>query len=409
MNPLLFSMSGSDFNNPYVLYRAEFDPNPASQVGVTTQNWRLPGGQVNPNFWYDPQFAPAWKAQAVAVISPQNTDMVRWVRDRSNPEVWLPQSMTRFTPTAIESETLDPNRETVTTDETGALREAARVPMQYVAEYGHWTGPVNDMTLPLAPSVLISPDPPRVAVPAGHYAVGPRIQIYDSQPGPSGPAMTLVYDSAEPNGAVPRRRLFTWDSSRGIVNFALRAQARLPVQAAGGVGGEVPLSVSLLRHQESLDLPLVSDLSQTERIAAGFGTLKADPLLGDAVRIVPGSELVQVLDSSNQPVRTFERAGWIGTGRDQIVAQADLEPDQYVIDYSSGLIMFSERDPSLAGMPVSIRYQMHTNKSTDIVRVSYATRELMTVNVGLLQFDPGSGEPQEIQINNRLRLRNLSR
>jgi hypothetical protein len=89
--------------------------------------------------------------------------------------------------------------------------------------------------------------------------------------------------------------------------------------------------------------------------------------------------------------------------------QPDLELDQYVIDYSTGLITFSDRDPRLAGVRVHIRYQMHTNKSTDIVRVSYATRELLTVNVGLLQYEAGSGEAQEIQISNRLRLRNLTR
>jgi len=123
---------------------------------------------------------------------------------------------------------------------------------------------------------------------------------------------------------------------------------------------------------------------------------------------VPGSELVQVLDNNGQPLRTFERAGWLGTGRDQIAAQADLGPDQYVIDYSNGLLMFSDRDPALAGTPVHIRYQMHTNNATDVVRVSYATRELFTVSVGLLQFEPGTTESQEVQLSQRLRLRNLT-
>ena len=222
--------------------------------------------------------------------------------------------------------------------------------------------------------------------------------------------MALVYDSGLPVGQVPRRRLFTWDSSRGIVNFALRAETTLAVQAqGGGAPDEVPYSFSLQRDKQTRDLPLVSDPSRTQTIAAGFGSLKADPLLGETVRVVPGSELVQVLDQNRQPVRTFERAGWIGTGRDQIVAQADLEPDQYVIDYSTGLIMFSDRDPNLAGTSVHVRYQMHTNKSTDVVRVTYSTRELLSINVGLQQFEPGSGEAQEIQISNRLRLRNLTR
>src|SRR5437016_6269928 len=138
--------------------------------------------------------------------------------------------------------------------------------MQYVAQYGHWSGPVDDMTLPLQPVELMGPESLTAAPPAQPFAFGPTVQI------------------------------------------------------------------------------------------------------------VPGSEILQVLDHNGQPLRTFERAGWLGTGRDQVVAQADLAPDQYVIDYSNGLIMFSDRDPSLAGLPVHIRYQVHTNKPTDVVRVSYSTR-----------------------------------
>jgi len=57
MNPLLFVRSGSEYNNPYVLYRVEFDP-----TSPETRNWQVldaqgrPTGQINPNFWYtDPQ------------------------------------------------------------------------------------------------------------------------------------------------------------------------------------------------------------------------------------------------------------------------------------------------------------------------------------------------------------------
>ena len=70
----------------------------------------------------DPGFAQIWKAQSVAVISPTNTDMVRWVLDRG---AWLPQPMTRFGATPIDSETLAPNRDTVTSDGQGGFQAAA--------------------------------------------------------------------------------------------------------------------------------------------------------------------------------------------------------------------------------------------------------------------------------------------
>ena len=410
LNPLLFTKSGSDFNNPYVLYRAEFDPNPNSPAGMLTRNWQLPNGQINPNFWYDTAKAPNgatyaenWKAQAVAVISPTDTDMVRWVQQGE----WLPQPMTRFGPTYIEDETLTPNRSVLPTLGPDGFPQPPPTPMQYTAQNGHWSGPVDDMTLPLPPGVLIGPTPP--AGPGLQpFALGPRFQIYDSAAGSGGAALNLVYDSAQSVAAVPRRRLFTWDSTRGIVNFALRAETMQKVSATGGgAPDEVPYSISLKRDKTMLGVPVVTNLSQTAQLPAGFGSLLADPLLGPTVAIVPGSELVQVLDSTGQPLRTFERAGWVGAGQDQIVAQADLRPDQYVIDYSLGLIAFSDKDPALAGTPVHIRYQMHTNKATDVVRVSYATRELFTVNVGVLQFEPGTAQSQEVQLSQRLRLRNL--
>jgi len=279
--------------------------------------------------------------------------------------------------------------------------------MQYVAEYGHWSGPEDDLSLPVSNSVLMGPARPPINLDPTRWATGPRIQIYDARAGAGGPSMSLVFDSALPPTVVPRRRLFTYDSSRGILNFALRAEMTDKINATGGQFGEVPYSLSLQRDQQTRDLPLLTNPSRTDRIAGGFGSLATQ--FPDTLRIVPASDLVQVLDNNGQPVRTFERAGWIGTGRDQIVAQADLEPDQYVIDYTTGVIMFSDRDPSLAGLPVHVRYQMQTNLPTDIVRVTYATRELFTVNVGLLQYEPGSGEAQEIQLENRLRLRNLTR
>jgi hypothetical protein len=410
MNPLLFVRTGSEYNNPYVLYRVEFDPNDPA-----TRNWQVldaqghPTGQINPNFFYtDPKqgdaFARTWQSRAVAVISPENTDMVRWVQEGGR---WLPQPMTSFGATPIESETLSPIKVGGTAETSTGTLQAARVPMQYVAEYGHWTGPENDMSLPLSASVLMGPARPPINLDPTRWATGPRIQIYDARPTASGPAMNLVFDSALPPSVVPRRRLFTWDSSRGIVNFALRSEMAGKISVTGGQFGEVPYSVSLQRDQQTRDLPLVTNPSRVDRIAGGFGSLGAQ--FPDTLRIVPGSDLVQVLDNNGQPVRTFERAGWIGTGRDQIVAQADLDPNQYVIDYSAGVIMFSDRDPSLAGLPVDIRYQMQTNLPTDIVRVTYATRELFTLNVGLLQYEPGSGEAQEVQLTNRLRLRNLTR
>src|SRR5947208_3329190 len=82
-----------------------------------------------------------------------------------------------------------------------------------------------------------------------------------------------------------------------------------------------------------------------------------------------------------------ERAGYTGlgvAGGDQYVAQADLKANQYSIDYSTGLITFSDKDATLleakpgGSQDLLVRYQFQTNRSTDVVRASYVTRDLMT-------------------------------
>ena len=50
------------------------------------------------------------------VISPANTDMVRWVQTNG---AWMPQPLTRFGPTPVENETLTPNKETVVSNGAG--------------------------------------------------------------------------------------------------------------------------------------------------------------------------------------------------------------------------------------------------------------------------------------------------
>jgi hypothetical protein len=160
-----------------------------------------------------------------------------------------------------------------------------------------------------------------------------------------------------------------------------------------------------------------------ETVPTGFGLLKRHPLLGRTVRIVPGSETITRILDANAPLGAtpsalMERVGFTGlgiAGGDQFVAQADLQPDQYTIDYSTGVITFSDRDPSLlqarpgGAQALLIRYQFQTNQSTDVVRASYATQELMSVQLGLVQYEPRSGDAQPIQLTNRVRVRNTGR
>src|SRR5262249_30871450 len=114
----------------------------------------------------------------------------------------------------------------------------------------------------------------------------------------------------------------------------------------------------------------------------------------------------------------MEPAGFTGlgvAGGDQFVAQADLLSNQYTIDYSTGVITFSDRDPTLlqakptGTQDLLIRYQFQTNRSTDVVRATYSSRDLMGRQVGLIQYDPRRGEAKNIQLTSRIRVRNTGR
>jgi hypothetical protein len=77
------------------------------------------------------------------------------------------------------------------------------------------------------------------------------------------------------------------------------------------------------------------------------------------------------------------------------------------------VITFSDKDPSLlqakpgGAQDLLIRYQFQTNRSTDVVRATYNTRELISVQLGLQQYEPRSGDAQALQFTNRVRVRNV--
>lgn len=442
-NGFLFKNTASASDNLYVLYRVEFNPVVTTPEGALTRNWLLDrdvsyggipfrAGTPNPNFFYDTAFAPQWKSRAVAIVTAQDTDLVRLVRTATNN--WAPEPAVRFLPSAIANETLTPNSQSGTFEAIG-LQGAPRPPTQYAADYGNWSGPLADMTRPLTETVMMGPQRPDVPALAAQFVPGPRIQIFEQSPGTGGMGDRLdkVYDSAVPSGVEARQRLFSWDSRRGIVNFALR-RSQFPVP--DGVDGEAftatvtqDFTADLKADMATVQIPSFS--GQVETVPSGFGALMASPLFGPRtagawqgqprVKIVPGSEsITRILSRGTGPSPSvlMERVGYTGlglAGGDQYVAQTDLAPNQYTIDYSTGIITFSDKDPSLlearpgGSQDLLIRYQFQTNRSTDVVRATYATRELMAVQLGLQQYEPRTGEAQAIQLTNRVRVRNVGR
>jgi hypothetical protein len=217
------------------------------------------------------------------------------------------------------------------------------------------------------------------------------------------------------------------------VNFALRrSQFPAPANTDGdSFVATVTPEYTVDLKQDMATVQLTSFSGQPETVPSGFGALMASPLFGPRtagawkgqprVHIVPGSETItRILDRIPNPSPSvlMERVGYTGlgiAGGDQYVAQTDLAPNQYTIDYSTGVITFSDKDPSLlqakpgGSQDLLIRYQFQTNRSTDVVRATYGTRELVSVQLGLQQYEPRTGEAQALQLTNRVRVRNVGR
>jgi prepilin-type N-terminal cleavage/methylation domain-containing protein len=59
--------------------------------------------------------------------------------------------------------------------------------------------------------------------------------------------------------------------------------------------------------------------------------------------------------------------------------------------------------------PVLVQYNFQMNRSSDVVKVDYLTRELMTVAINSRLYDPASASPQDTVLTSQVKVRNLQR
>ena len=122
--------------------------------------------------------------------------------------------------------------------------------------------------------------------------------------------------------------------------------------------------------------------------------------------IVPGSEVVTGPDMT--PGAT---AGTLVRYERVPLALGDAEINQYRIDYLSGDVMFS-RIPS-QDLPeigqLTIDYKIQFNMDDDVVQGDYLTKAMINIHLGIRMYDPDSGEPHMVELNNAVKLRNAFR
>ena len=161
-----FPHSGIDKEfNPFVLYRAEYDPNDPNLVAQTPSGPQIntqtldDGSLKDPDFFYnvDPNhianttnrygvagngntYAANWKAVASAIITGPNLDMILWQRGsngRIDPAIPFKLGAT-FAPATVASDTVTPGFLT-----NAAAEAPGAVPSLYTAKYGAWTVPFS--------------------------------------------------------------------------------------------------------------------------------------------------------------------------------------------------------------------------------------------------------------------------
>lgn len=165
------------------------------------------------------------------------------------------------------------------------------------------------------------------------------------------------------------------------------------------------------------------------------------------VRIVPGSDGVRGPDMNPGPHYgqeiTYTRVA-------DTVTPQEIGPNEYKINYINGsnlkdptnmqqrvgTIIFNSRpefrasidgvdylinalpekamDPvtgllTAPAAPITVTYQIQNNLPNDIVRADYLTRQLMTFSLGVRLYDLNSGQPQQVTLTQKVKVRNLQR
>jgi hypothetical protein len=80
--------------------------------------------------------------------------------------------------------------------------------------------------------------------------------------------------------------------------------------------------------------------------------------------------------------------------------------DEYSVDYVTGTIVLSNNEDWSRYKPY-VRYRFQTTQKDDVVRVSYETKELANVNLGVVQYTRRRQESLPFEVAERVVIRNL--
>ena len=531
-------------NNPYVLYRAGFQPNNADgTVNETLFAADAPNGKpiVNdPDFFRivtandtdpatgnpysatasaaytgatpaDPNGDPdyitahnnrviAWTKLAKLVIADQNIDLLALHRtvggrivyetDTASPDYNLPtegfvtvgsgvtaisyptvRTTVSFGPGQVANDTLAPSVSGDTSQGSAAYasytpNNLPYVPTQYKAAYGLWQGTpgftINraddgtaGATLNTAPFTTVGTFPataPSLVTPnftGATAASATDLMLYNNVGNP-------VYDitvstpvaATGTNNPVPDFLALSFNANKGLVNFALSALPNpqysntdamgiktynpaytnpywTSVAGSPTTGPPVPINISSANGYQ-LDLKTLANAVTFPTGSANlFSPLTTAPNAGvPNARLVFNSERVMGPDmsigvlgatSATLPAVT----SWVPYTR--VAYPTNIGPNQYYVDYSTGILTFSLTAPPTAGdtthndVEVAFSYQnnLGTTDPTQFaytaatVQASYLTAATIQLNFGVRVYDSATSVSAYFALNSRIAVANM--
>lgn len=406
-------------------------------------------------------YSENWKAIARAMVPTDRADMVTATRDRQGNPVYdtvngLPRMRispeVRFQPTYVGN---DPGTPSSTTD-TGSESPVVP-PSSEVQSYGHWATPFSLYIYrsSLTDTVL------QYFYWDGMPGRNVYFVTYDTTSG------TIV--SAEDTGFNPRTPwilpptmtpgkflMFTVDERRGVLNFAFphtftplganpptRIRSEQANEEFNYVRGTAGNALNAYRTVSLLPYDPVENPTGAHPADNPHDPVPALARIPDA-RIVPGSE--KVIGPDMRPGPHYGKP-IAYTRAPRNTDPRRLGPNEYLINYDNignanlgitdpdprvqamlrgiqraGTIIFNSADDA-AGTPnslpevdsdgnptyIEVTYQIQNNRSSDVVKASYLTRELMTAAVSVKLYDFNSGQPQSATLTQKIRVRNLQR
>lgn len=442
-------------DNMFILYRVEFDPSDENLFPLAdSQGPRTPErNRMDENFFYNTEqngrgetYAEAWRKISRPVAAVEDVDLISLKFDHNGDPVISPT--VRFAPTAVYNDPLTPVSQ-------GSGDSA---PTTYKASYGNWVLPYKVILQPASSLLVTYETMPGMALVSASEDSPADMCVYKVDRTRQGqPVYTFVfnithYDRSKfdniygvgemlPSMASNRERVFTVDTARGTVNAAFPNVYKAHCN-------DLNNTVQMQFNKKNVWMSL-SDVASTDFVAAN-GTLLINYMASGATRdprVLPGANVVP------GTVRIFAPDGTLGPGsqwvRDKahpLVAYASApsltaEPgaNQFSVDVGYGrdelgnpaqgvaAVHFS-RPKTISGsgavLPKShqdtaggsyqglnnilVYYEVQNNQKSDILRASYVTKSIMTVQLGMRIYDVGTGRAQTAQLANKVRLRNVA-